>query len=198
MELGDLLAPYSPVEIKCNVGEDVARLVEEHGVDWPGVAVEINPIRDYPDRLADRQRHWLPGSYPGCSWKRNTAARGFVPNRDKVGYAGVELSLQEILTGTNGKRVVQVDVAGKELRNLEPPIAAVPGLQRHADDRHPPAGGRRGLAAAGDRFLESLVLRRHRAAAHLQRRGDRHESPDRRDPGDGLVSRPTRTTAWRG
>src|SRR5512135_654565 len=28
--LGDSLAPYSPVEIKCNVSEEVARLVEEH------------------------------------------------------------------------------------------------------------------------------------------------------------------------
>jgi penicillin-binding protein 2 len=31
------------------------------------------------------------------------------------------------LTGQNGKRVVQVDVAGQELRNLEPPIAPAPG-----------------------------------------------------------------------
>ncbi len=46
----------------------------------------------------------------------------------KSGYAGVELSLQEILTGTNGKRVVQVDVAGKELRNLQPPQPPVPGF----------------------------------------------------------------------
>jgi len=32
---GDSLAPYSPVPVKCNVGEDVARTVEERGVDWP-------------------------------------------------------------------------------------------------------------------------------------------------------------------
>ena len=44
VELGDSLAPYSPVEIKCNVNEDVARLVQEHTADWPGVAVEINPV----------------------------------------------------------------------------------------------------------------------------------------------------------
>jgi penicillin-binding protein 2 len=44
-----------------------------------------------------------------------------------VGYAGIELALQEVLTGKNGQRVVQVDVAGKELRNLEPPVAEVPG-----------------------------------------------------------------------
>ena len=53
---------------------------------------------------------------------------GFVANRDKIGYAGVEDSLQDVLAGQNGKRVVQVDVAGQELGNLQPPVAAVPGF----------------------------------------------------------------------
>ena len=46
--LGDSLAPYSPVRIKCNIGEELARVVSERSVDWPGVTVEIEPIRDYP------------------------------------------------------------------------------------------------------------------------------------------------------
>ena len=52
---------------------------------------------------------------------------GFVPNRDKVGYAGVEASLNDILAGRNGERIVEVDVAGKEIRDLEPPVEPVPG-----------------------------------------------------------------------
>ena len=54
-------------------------------------------------------------------------ARGFVVNRDKVGYAGVEASLDDILTGKNGERVVQRDVAGEVLRNLEAPVPVTPG-----------------------------------------------------------------------
>ena len=46
--LGDSLAPYTPVEISCDISEDVARLVTERSVDWPGVSIEIQPIRDYP------------------------------------------------------------------------------------------------------------------------------------------------------
>ena len=126
VQLGDSLAPYSPVEIKCNVSEDVARLVQEHSVDWPGVAVEINPIRDYPTGSLTADVIGYLGPIP-ASLEQVMRSRNFVPNRDKVGYAGIELSLQEILTGHNGKRVVQVDVAGKELRNLEPPLPAVPG-----------------------------------------------------------------------
>ncbi|MFN2121395.1 MAG: penicillin-binding transpeptidase domain-containing protein [Anaerolineales bacterium] len=126
VDLGDSLAPYSPVEIKCNVSEEVARLVQEHTADWPGVAVEINPIRDYPTSSLTANVIGYLGPIPALL-EQEYRARGFIPNRDKVGYAGVELSLQEILAGQNGQRVVQVDVAGKELRNLEPPIAPVPG-----------------------------------------------------------------------
>ena len=46
--LGDSIAPYSPVKIKCNIDEELARVVRERSVDWPGVSVEIDPIRDYP------------------------------------------------------------------------------------------------------------------------------------------------------
>ncbi len=124
--LGDSLAPYSPVEVKCNVTEDVARLVAEHSADWPGVSVEINPIRDYPTGSLTADIIGYLGPIP-ASLEQFYVERNFVANRDKVGYAGIELSMQELLTGKNGSRVVQVDVAGEELRNLEPPIAPIPG-----------------------------------------------------------------------
>lgn len=126
VELGDSLAPYSPVEVKCNVSEDVARLIQEHETDWPGVGVEINPIRDYPSGSLTADVIGYLGPIPALL-EQQYRDKGFVPNRDKVGYAGIELSLQDVLTGQNGRRVIQVDVAGKELRNLEPPVAPVPG-----------------------------------------------------------------------
>ncbi len=126
VELGDSLAPYSPVEIKCNVSEDVARLVQEHGSDWPGVQVEINPVRDYPTGSLTSDVIGYLGPIPALL-EQEYRAKNYIPNRDKVGYAGIELSLQELLTGINGKRVVQVDVAGQEIRNLEPPMPAQPG-----------------------------------------------------------------------
>ena len=39
--LQDTLAPYSSVKIQCNVSEEIARIVEEKKMDWPGVSVEI-------------------------------------------------------------------------------------------------------------------------------------------------------------
>ncbi len=124
--LQDTLAPYSPVKIKCNVPEDIARMVEENSIDWPGVTVEIDPIRDYPTGSLTSSLVGFLGPIP-ASLEEELKAQGFIPNRDKIGYSGVEASLQDILAGRNGLRVVQIDVAGQELRNLEPPIPTLPG-----------------------------------------------------------------------
>jgi penicillin-binding protein 2 len=126
VELGDSLAPYTPVKVKCYVDETAARIVSERAVDWPGVAVEVGPIRDYPTGSLTANLIGFLGPIPAIL-EDDYRARDFVPGRDKVGYAGVELSLDEVLLGKNGKRIIQEDVAGKELRNLEPPIEAVPG-----------------------------------------------------------------------
>jgi penicillin-binding protein 2 len=53
--------------------------------------------------------------------------QGFIAGKDKVGFAGVELSLDKYLIGRNGSRLIEVDNAGKEIRNLETPIESVPG-----------------------------------------------------------------------
>jgi penicillin-binding protein 2 len=124
--LQDTLAPYSPVKVKCNVPEEVARVVEEKSVDWSGVKVEVEPIRDYPTGSLTASLVGFLGPIP-ASLEKELRAQGFVPNRDKIGYSGVEASLQDVLAGRNGDRVVQRDVAGQELRNLEPPIQPVPG-----------------------------------------------------------------------
>jgi len=124
--LQDTLAPYSPVKVKCNVLEETARVVEEKSVDWPGVTVQIDPIRDYPTGSLTSSLVGFLGPIPS-SLEKELSAQGFIPNRDKIGYSGVEASLQDVLAGRNGLRVVQIDVAGQELRNLEPPISTVPG-----------------------------------------------------------------------
>lgn len=124
--LGESLAPYRPVKVACDVDDDVARMVRENAVDWPGVSVEINPIRDYPTGSLTANVVGFLGPIP-ASVEEEYRELGFVPNRDKIGYAGVEAALDEILTGTPGRRTIQVDVAGKELRNLESPVPPIPG-----------------------------------------------------------------------
>jgi len=126
VDLGNSLAPYSPVKIQCNVSENIARIARERMVNWPGVSVEIEPIRDYPTGSLTAHVIGFLGPIP-ARLEAEYKDLGFSTQTDKVGYAGVEASLNDILIGSPGKRVIEVDVAGQELRNLEPPKAPIPG-----------------------------------------------------------------------
>jgi penicillin-binding protein 2 len=126
VELGASIAPYDPVKVDCNVGEATAMVVRERAVDWPGVSVEIEPLRDYPTGSLTANVVGFLGPIP-ANKEQVYRETGFRPGRDKVGYSGVEASLDDILIGTPGKRVVEVDVAGQELFNLQPPVASVAG-----------------------------------------------------------------------
>jgi len=126
VDLGISNAPYEPVKIQCYVGEKVAMVVREHEVEWPGVGVEIEPMRDYPTGSLTATLIGFLGPIP-ASLEREYRAQGFLPNRDKVGYAGVEYSMNDTLIGKPGERTVEVDVAGQVLSNLTAPVAPVPG-----------------------------------------------------------------------
>jgi penicillin-binding protein 2 len=127
----DTTAPYTPVRIACNVNPAIAMQVREQAADMPGVSIEVEPIREYPTGYLTAEIIGflgpVPANQPGLRFEDYYREKGFVPGRDKVGYAGVEISLQDILGGQNGERFVEVDVAGRELRNLSEPIKPIPG-----------------------------------------------------------------------
>ena len=126
VELQDSLAPYSPIKIQCNISEENARIVREKAVDWPGVSVEIEPVRDYPTGYLTSDVIGFLGPIPARD-EASYLSQGFLLDRDKVGYSGIEAYFQDLLAGTPGKRVVERDVAGQELRNLEPPVPPISG-----------------------------------------------------------------------
>jgi penicillin-binding protein 2 len=126
VDLQNSLAPYSPAEIQCNVSEETARIVREKAVDWPGVGVEVEPIRNYPTGSLTSDVIGFLGPIPARD-QALYVQQGFELNRDKVGYSGLEAYFQDLLAGVPGKRVVERDVAGQELRNLQPPVAPISG-----------------------------------------------------------------------
>ena len=121
VELQDSLAPYSPAKIQCTISEETARIVREKSMDWPGISVEIEPIREYPTGYLTSAVIGFLGPIPARD-EDFFVEQGFQLNRDKVGYSGLEAYFQDLLAGVPGKRVVERDVAGQELRNLLPPI----------------------------------------------------------------------------
>jgi penicillin-binding protein 2 len=124
--IADTNAPYNAVEVKCNVDQALAMTVRERAADLPGVDVEIVPVRDYPTGNLTSEIIGFLGPITAEEEKTYTDL-GFVSNRDKIGFAGVEKSLNTLLMGTNGKRVVEQDVAGQVLQDLKPPLDPVPG-----------------------------------------------------------------------
>jgi penicillin-binding protein 2 len=119
-------SPYVPVKIACNIEEDVARVIQEKAIDWPGIEIEVESVRDYPTGGLTASIVGFLGPIPAES-EAYYRDRGFVPNRDKIGYAGVERYFETILSGKPGKRVVEVDVGGKIIRDIRPTIPSIPG-----------------------------------------------------------------------
>ena len=124
--IGDTNAPYSPVQIKCNIDEQTAMIIREKSVDLPGVGIETEAVRDYPTGSLTAEIIGFLGPVPAIE-KDYYESLGFVSDRDKVGYSGIESELNDILIGKNGERLVEVDGSGKELRDLEAPVEAIPG-----------------------------------------------------------------------
>lgn len=126
-EYGASATPYRPVQVRCDIDPTLAMILKEKAVDWPGVDIEIQPIREYPTGSLTASVVGFLGPIP-ANLEKYYVDLGFVPNRDKVGYAGLELQYQDILAGRNGSRLVQVDVAGQILRDVSPPVQPKPGI----------------------------------------------------------------------
>lgn len=124
--IGGTNAPYDPVFIKCNVDRDTAMKISEKTGSWPGITIEVNPVRQYPTGYLTAEIIGFLGPITAENQDYYTGL-GFVPGRDKVGYAGIEYSMDDVLIGKNGLRVVEVDSAGKEVRDIEEPVDPEPG-----------------------------------------------------------------------
>ncbi|MCU0489799.1 MAG: penicillin-binding transpeptidase domain-containing protein, partial [Anaerolineales bacterium] len=125
-EYAETSTPYQPVRIQCDIDAQLAMIILEKAVDWPGISVEIQPIREYPTSSVTAALVGFLGPVP-AALEEFYVEKGLVPNRDKVGYAGLELQYQDLLAGRNGQRLVQIDVAGQALRDVSPPIQPRPG-----------------------------------------------------------------------
>jgi penicillin-binding protein 2 len=114
--------PFSPTLIKTNVPREVAFYIIERHLDFPGVQVDTEPVREYP--YGPLLSHIL--GYTGLIPRENSddyENQGYSPT-DQVGLTGLEYTYESELRGAKGRRHIEVDVAGREVFNLgeEAPI----------------------------------------------------------------------------
>lgn len=126
VEIADSLWPFQATRLKCNIDKQTAMIISEKATDWPGIEVEIEQVREYPTGNQTAEIIGFLGPIPEVLLDYYTE-QGFVSGRDKVGYMGIENSMQEVLGGRNGQRVVEVNVGGEIIRDIEEPIDPVPG-----------------------------------------------------------------------
>ncbi|HET7010688.1 MAG TPA: penicillin-binding protein 2, partial [Anaerolineales bacterium] len=126
VEEGATNRPYESWPIACDVDEITARIVQQQAIDMPGVSVEAIPVRDYTTGELTAAIIGYLGPIP-ASESVALEELGFDPARDKIGYAGIEAEYQDLLAGTNGLKLVEVDVAQQQLREYGAVIQPVPG-----------------------------------------------------------------------
>ena len=122
--------PFDAWPIACDVDETVARVLREEQIDLPGVSVIAVPVRDYTTGELTAATIGYLGPIP-AGLADYYEEQGFLKERDKIGYAGIEVGFlgmyQEILAGQNGLKLVERDVAGQYLRDVGTFTQPIPG-----------------------------------------------------------------------
>jgi len=108
---------YRPVVLAEDVTREIMERVQEHSVDLPGVLTEVRPVRDY---LEHGSAAHLIG-YLGEITEDELRNERFSQYRcgDFVGKTALERTFDTYLRGEKGRRLVEVDVQGKLLRQLQ-------------------------------------------------------------------------------
>ncbi|WP_129596862.1 penicillin-binding transpeptidase domain-containing protein [Anaerophilus nitritogenes] len=103
---------YQPVKIALNVSAQTVSIIEEASMDLPGVNIEVDPIRYYPNgKLASHIIGYL-GRISDQEQTTFTSAKGYTPN-SLIGKDGLERVYEEKLKGKDGAKYVEVDVIGR-------------------------------------------------------------------------------------
>jgi penicillin-binding protein 2 len=107
---------YEPVQVAVGVSfETVARL-EENRLDLPGVFIDIEPVRDYPQKDLLAQVVGFVREIDQQQLEKNED-KGYQLG-DDFGQTGLENKYQPFLRGQRGGRLVEVDALARPVRYL--------------------------------------------------------------------------------
>jgi penicillin-binding protein 2 len=111
-----------PAPIKTNVPITLAYQIEQESIFLPGVRIIEEPLRDYPSGEVTSHIVGFMGPIPNESW----LALGYQRD-DRVGWSGLESSMEIELAGRKGERQIEVDWTGRELRQIGSTAEPLPG-----------------------------------------------------------------------
>jgi penicillin-binding protein 2 len=116
--------PLGPLNIADDLTPAQVGKFSERAELFPGMAVELVPVRNYPHRTLGSHFLGYVGQINEAEY-RARRQRGYGPN-DVVGKDGLEYTYDVWLRGRSGGRRIKVNSAGAEVASLAP-FAAQPG-----------------------------------------------------------------------
>lgn len=106
---------YEATVLFRDVGFDQAVVpLETHRLEWPGVSLEVGPVRTYP--YGPVASHLL--GYVGEVSEVELALRHDYRMGDLIGKFGAEKAFEDLLRGAPGGQQLEVDALGRKLRVL--------------------------------------------------------------------------------
>ncbi|KAA3663081.1 MAG: penicillin-binding protein 2 [Chloroflexi bacterium] len=125
--LENSFAQYIPAVITSNIPITQAYRIEEESIFLPGVRVIPEPLRYYPSAEYIAHIVGFMGPIPNENWITQLDYQ----RDDRVGWSGIESSMEIELAGKKGERQIEVDWTGRELRQIGLEQEPVAGLNLH-------------------------------------------------------------------
>lgn len=107
---------FDPIRIKTDVGPELTTIIAEQKDLYPGVVVEVLPIRDYIYHQQGAHAYGYVSEISDAELE-DKKDEGY-KSGDIIGKFGLEKVYDKYLRGTNGGEQVEVDVTGKPVQVL--------------------------------------------------------------------------------
>ena len=107
---------FDPIRIKNDVGPDIVTIIEEQKGNYPGVVIEVQPIRNYIYKESGAHIYGYVSEISDDELEKKKVD-GYKTG-DIIGKFGLEKIYDHELRGENGGEQVEVDVTGKPVQIL--------------------------------------------------------------------------------
>lgn len=107
---------FNPIRIKTDVMPDIVSIIEEQKSQYPGVVIEVTPIRDYILKQEGAHTFGYVSEINDAELEK-MKDEGY-KSGDIIGKFGLEKVYDKELRGENGGQQVEVDVSGKPVQIL--------------------------------------------------------------------------------
>jgi penicillin-binding protein 2 len=111
------IGSFAPAKVKRQVGFESLSNIEEHRLELPGVLYTIDSKRFYPGGVAAPHLFGYLGETTPKELEKSGPMGDYRPG-DDIGKKGIELQYERYLRGKSGIKYVEVDVLGREVRDL--------------------------------------------------------------------------------